>query len=180
MVLKFVTSIVFVCAISFVHDLDQGPLLENYKQKITKQLKSCLKQDVPLQSFENLNFDLHNLEAYRISSKNVKGYLFIKEVKACSLNGCTSKSTISDQLNSEYYDISVLVDEEKTIQSIKILDYFSDYGYEITSKRYLKKYVGKNLCDFSNSNYIIDGISGATISYNGLINSMSEFCELTP
>jgi len=113
--------------------------------------------------------------SYALTTQNLKN-----TNSKISLKQKIPDSTKQDQLNSEYYDLSVFVDANKTIQSIKVLDYFSDYGYEITSKRYLKKYVGKTLCDFSTKSDLVDGISGATMSYNGLVNSLIEFCELTP
>ena len=181
MVLKSILSLVsLLCLLHWGGN--EGPLFQNYKSKINKQLKSSMKEEFKEDSFENMNFDFHNLEGYKINcnqTNKLKGYLFLKEVKACSLNGCVAKDQKVDNLNSEYYDISVLTSPDMTIQSIKILDYFSDYGYEISSKKYLKKYQGKRLCEFAQEDELVDGISGATISYNGLVNSLIEFCELT-
>jgi len=174
------TVVSFLCLLHWGGN--EGPLFQNYKSKINKQLKSCMKEEFRNDSFENMNLDFHNLEGYRINCSQTdqqKGFLFLKEVKACSLNGCVAKSKKVDNLNSEYYDISVVTTSDLTIQSIRILDYFSDYGYEISSKKYLKKYQGKQLCDFATQDKLVDGISGATISYNGLVNSLIEFCELS-
>jgi len=179
MVLKFFISILIVLLMSSDNSIE-GPLLTNYKSKIKKEL-NAIKDNNDIQiTYENLNLDYHNIEAYTLNDdqEQLSGYLFIKEVKACSLNGCIAKTSNLDDIGSEYYDIAVLADKHKVIKSVKVLDYFSDYGYQITSKKYLKKYRGKNLCDFQTSNSVIDGISGATISYNALISSLGEFCEL--
>jgi len=179
MVLKYLVSIIIIFSTSLIESPYKGPLLSNYESAIFKQL-SVLKSDQL--NIDKLDLGLHNLEAYTISSRdeNMSAYLFIKEVKACSLNGCIAKTkSKEDKIGSEYYDISVLTDSDKKILSIKVLDYFSDYGYQITSKRYLKKYKHLNLCDFNSTIPKVDGISGATISYNGLINSLIEFCNLT-
>jgi len=118
-----------------------------------------------------------SIEAYAITKdEKLLGYCMIKEVKACSLNGCVAQNVINDNLASEYYDLAVFTDGSKKILSIRVLDYFSDYGYEITSKRYLAQYHQKNLCDFSLDHPQVDGISGATISYNALIASLGDFC----
>lgn len=179
MVLKYLITVFCILSVSTDH-LTDGPLLKNYKSKIKKELKSISSDTGGSVNLINLNLEFHNLEAYSLvdQEENINGYLFIKEVKACSLNGCLAKSKEVDTVGSEYYDISVLTDKNKTIKSIKVLDYFSDYGYQITSKRYLKKYAGKNLCDFQPDNPLIDGISGATISYNALISSLTEFCNI--
>jgi len=180
MVLKYIVSI-FLLSIFAPDNLTEGPLLINYKSKIKKEIKSISSNEESALTFKNLNLEFHNVEAYSLwdESDQISGYLFIKEVKACSLNGCVAKSKdIDSTLGSEYYDISVLTNKDKVIQSVKVLDYFSDYGYQITSKKYLKKYRGKSLCEFQQNTAQVDGISGATISYNALISSLDEFCEL--
>lgn len=179
MVLKYSLFTLFLFAGQYFN-LTEGPLLTNYKSKIHKQVKALVEDKKGKTTLSNLNLDFNNLEGYSISvqGSNLKGFVFIKEVKACSLNGCTAKSIKTDNVGSEYYDISVVTDKHKVIQSIKVLDYFSDYGYQITSKKYLRKFEGKQLCDFSTDQDLVDGISGATISYSALITSLEEFCGL--
>ena len=136
MVLKYIISI-FIISLFANDNLTEGPLLKNYKSKIKKEIKTISSKDGSM-SFKNLNLDFHNVEGYSLWSQEdqLSGYIFIKEVKACSLNGCVAKSKIQDNVGSEYYDISVLIDENKIIQSVKVLDYFSDYGYQITCLLY--------------------------------------------
>lgn len=67
---------------------------------------------------------------------------------------------------------------ELRILNIKVLNYFSDYGYEMTSNRYLKQYRTKKLCQFAENPALVDGISGATISCIALVMSLEEFCDL--
>ena len=151
-----------------------GPLLTTYKSKIEKEVSSAFQK-----SKGTLSKKVHNksIEIYNVTSAGaIIGYACLKEVKSCALNGCSKKS--ANNLGSEYYDIAVFTDLDKNIISIKVLDYFSDYGYEITSKRYLKKYREKSLCAFSTKQIPVDGISGATISYNALVSSLGEFCDL--
>lgn len=180
MVLKCIVLALFF-TIGLNTNVTEGPLLANYKSKIKKQVKQLVDSDHNKTQLTNLNLEFNNLEGYRVlapDSELLVGYLFIKEVKACSLNGCTAKSVKVEDLSSEYYDISVLTDTDKRIISIKVLDYFSDYGYQITSKKYLRKYIDNQLCDFKMDQDIVDGVSGATISYNALITSLGEFCDL--
>lgn len=182
MVLKY---IIIFSLLSLCSKSTNGPLLSQYRSKIKKEITSKLDLNKSEYTLENIDIDKQNIEVYSIfTQSNVTGYAFIKEVKACSLNGCISSkpNTDDDDTGSEYYDIFVLTDMNKNIKSIKVLDYFSDYGYEITSKRYLKKYIGASLCQFSSSQDTkipVDGISGATISYNALVTTLGECCDLT-
>ncbi|MBT8233664.1 MAG: FMN-binding protein [Bacteroidia bacterium] len=109
--------------------------------------------------------------------KNFQGHILIAEVAACNLGGCSSFENVKKDKNSEYFDLLLILNKEEEIVTIKILDYFSDYGYEITSKNYLKKYLGKQPCDFKNEIDGIDAISGATISSYALEGMISTMCE---
>lgn len=103
-------------------------------------------------------------------------YLFLNEVRSCNLNGCTgSLSNNTQELEGEYFDLAILLDQSGDIKFVKMLDYFSDYGYEIGSKRYLSEYIGKNVC--SENIESVDGISGATVSYNALQQSIFDACS---
>ena len=178
MVLKTIIFVLF-SSILMVQD-GAGALFSKYEVKLKKEILKIFK-DKTNDDFtvENLKFESKFLEVYSISSpENPEGFLFVKEVKACSLNGCVSIEVINDNIASEYFDISVITDKDLNIQSVKVLDYFSDYGYEISSRRYLKQFSQKNLCEISAETPQVDGISGATISYNALINSIEEFCTI--
>ena len=71
------------------------------------------------------------------------------------------------------YDYVVIFDKNLIITQIKILIYREDHGGEISSKRWLKQFLG-----FEKNNHIIykkdiAGISGATISAVSLTNSVN-------
>ena len=178
MVLNTSKLLVFLATFLFIGN--SGPLRQQYDSKISKDLVKLFDA----KKTDNLQLDQiataeKSIEAYSITKQDrLVGYCVIKEVKACSLNGCVAQDVINDNLASEYYDLAVFTDDSKKILSIRVLDYFSDYGYEITSKRYLAQYHQKNLCDFSLEHPQVDGISGATISYNALIASLGDFCTV--
>jgi len=172
MVLNYLHLLVLLGVL--VSGAPEGRLLSQYKAKVHKKLFKSFEttQNISLTSLETKET---TLELYQVKSQFKKiGYLALREVKACSLNGCSSGDRKINNLASEYYDIAVLLDQELNISQIVVLDYFSDYGYEISSKRYLKQYQGKNLSDFSLNTPMVDGISGATISYDALIVSLEE------
>ena len=177
MVLKTIL-IVFISSVLLVQD-GAGDLFTKYEIKLKKEIQKIFddsKEDEII--IENLKFQSDFIEIYSIfTSNNPEGFLFVKEVRACTLNGCSSVDVKNNNIASEYFDISVITDKDMNIESVKVLDYFSDYGYEISSKRYLRQFKKKNLCDITSEKPQVDGISGATISYNALINSIEEFCS---
>ncbi len=158
----------------------QRAIFKQYQKKIHKLVNKSLDLDKKaVLNFDMISSNGKSTEGYQIILDNqALGYLFLKQVKSCTLNGCLGNEKLTDNIQSEYFDIAVTLDQDKNILSIKVLDYFSDYGYEISSKRYLKKYQGYSICDFSTANSAVDGVSGATVSYNALIGSLGEFCVL--
>ncbi len=155
----------------------QSDILEQYDKQVKKTIKKVYKQE---------HHELKKIEQgfYEIITKESSlGYILLDEVAACHLGGCPSsvgldlaKETSSIQ-GSEYFDVLVLLDKDKTILKIKILNYFSDYGYEVTSKKYLEKFQGKSICEFSSSTDGVDAISGATISSMALEGFLGLHCN---
>jgi len=146
-----------------------------------KQIEKTIKKELKLDQEFNLRLESDST-FYSIWEDTVlKGYIKVTEVAACHLGGCVSafdiKARENEGLGSEYFDALFLLDVEMTIVKIKILDYFSDYGYEVNSRRYLKKFEGKNVCDFAAGKDGIDGISGATISSMALEGVLALMCE---
>jgi len=151
-------------------------LIDKYFDKVKDYYED---HDLSLKEYTVLLEDKTVKEFYSVkNAKNqVESYFLISQVAACSLGGCTSLDEKSKTLSSEYFDLLVILDESKNIQYLKILDYFSDYGYEVTSKRYLKKFKNKNVCSFFEETDGIDAISGATVSSQALEYTLSLLCE---
>jgi len=66
------------------------------------------------------------------------------------------------------FDYYIIFDKKVDILKIEILKYRENYGAEICSKRWLKKFINISTNDYAEYNKKIDGISGATISVNSL------------
>lgn len=155
----------------------QSPILGQYDKQVNKTIKKTFKQ-------EHDDLQMIKKGYYEILSQETSlGYLLLDEVAACHLGGCPSSVGVdlaqnnSAALGSEYFDVLVLLDQDKTILKIKILNYFSDYGYEVTSKKYLEKFEGKSVCDFSSATDGVDAISGATISSMALEGFLGIYCK---
>lgn len=152
-------------------DTPKGELLMKYDKEVRKGISKNLK----IKDFDLLRREFKQGEAYSITKNEVaQGLIFVSEVAACNLGGCPSYKKVESDVSSEYFDMMVILDKRHNIRYIKILDYFSDYGYEITSKKYLKRFIGKNISSFQDESDDIDAISGATISSYALEGMLSQ------
>lgn len=166
---------IILCLFSLLTIQDK-PLLEQYNKEVYKTIKK---------TYEENHFELLMEEqgCYLVQAETTSlGYILLAEVAACHLGGCTAPSaeksatTTTAPVSAEYFDVLVILDHDKTILKVKILNYFSDYGYEVTSKKYLNKYKGKNVCDFVAGSQEVDAISGATISSLALEGFIGQYC----
>ena len=71
------------------------------------------------------------------------------------------------------FDYMVVFDKNHKIVFTKVLIYREDYGFEITSRRWLKQFLGKSTEDQLVYKKDIDAISGATISANSMTKEMN-------
>lgn len=149
-------------------------LYDKYEKTVDKELK----KQFSLKDFrlEPKPFEGGELFSVISDQDESMGYVLISEVAACNLGGCPAYKAAETNTASEYFDMLAVLDQDSQIISIKILDYFSDYGYEITSKKYLKKFKGHKVCQFYDDVDEIDAISGATISSLALEGKLSQLC----
>ena len=66
------------------------------------------------------------------------------------------------------FDYYIIFNSEAEILKIEILQYRENYGAEICSKNWLKKFINISTNTYPKYNHKIDGISGATISVNSI------------
>lgn len=147
-------------------------LFELYEKELNKQVEKVFESDNL--SYKNVNNEAGELMELIEGNEKI-GYLYIAEVASCHLGGCSFLES-TKVAESEYFDLMVLLNIDQKIIKIKILDYFSDYGYEVTSKKYLKKFMGLTPCDFSTQQDGVDSVSGATISSYALEGNLALLC----
>lgn len=152
-----------------------------YKSSIHKLIKKRLDiKSFDIEYLKSLDKNNSFLEKYLIKDlkSDKRFYLYCGPVVTCDLGGCTASKFVKSNTNSkEYFDILIIHDEAKVIKQIKVLNYLSDFGYEVTSKAYLKKFNNHNVCNFSFENSAVDAISGATISSDAIISSIESICD---
>lgn len=88
----------------------------------------------------------------------------------CKIGGCNINAEKMDEF--EVFYLYSLYNRQGHLIDLKILDYQSDHGYEITSKWWLKQFVKhqESVYEYSKN---IDAISGATTSVRSTIKEMN-------
>jgi len=137
------------------------------------------KADLELDLF----FDGNSL--YRLLEKEeLQGYLLLRRGFGCKIGGCGDASLQGEgQLCSanggayEVFDYALILDTSMTILKVLVVDYPGDYGYEITSKGWLKQFIGYKGKPIRYGKEI-DAISGATISANSITSDIVAVHEM--
>ena len=101
-------------------------------------------------------------------------YVFVGRVNSCRTGGCSNSSKIQANPESEYFEYCIFFDSEKTVKQVEVFNYQATHGYEITSKGWLKQFIGFSGKDSLEVNKNIDGISGATISVFAITDDVQQ------
>jgi len=149
----------------------QYTLPTKYEKKINKEIEKIWDTSIEKEQItisENRSFN-EEASLFKLKSKDsLIGFLYFNKVNACKKGGCDSneESLFTDKYDHFYY--LVLFDPNLLILKVKIIDYQSDYGYEITGSGWLKQF-NKKSADMLHYGKEIDAISGATVSANSLL-----------
>ncbi len=133
----------------------------NYNHKsIAKELQRIWSYEGNKEEMTLLNSE-SMFEGKYFSLENV-GYLYVGRVKSCRVGGCS----IDHEVNGlrEYFDYFICFNGAGIVQDVKVFNYAATHGQEVSSRGWLKQFIG-----FSSKNELevgknIDSISGATIS----------------
>jgi hypothetical protein len=105
-------------------------------------------------------FDEDNL--FKITANNLfLGYAYIAKARS----------------KTAKFDYLVLLDTDLVVKKAKVLVYREEYGGEISSKRWLKQFIGKSKNDTVKYQEDIIAISGATISVRSMTKAMNDLLE---
>ena len=133
--------------------LNAQSFLESNGKKIHKELNKWSE------SFNDLEFikEIEKREYYSINLKDGKtgNILVLSSAKG----------------RFDHFDIMTIICSGK-IEFIKVIKYRSEYGAEITNKKWLSQFYQKDTKEFV-FRKDIDAVSGATFSANGLINEIN-------
>lgn len=112
-----------------------------------------------------------------IDSDTLIGYFVYNQAAACRPGGCAS---FDPKTNKDAYDpfyIGVIYDAHGMIHRVKILDYYSEYGMQITRKKWLRQFEKKSGCDYQ-EDVVLDGVTGATISAQSFLYKIKGNCNI--
>jgi hypothetical protein len=124
-----------------------------------------------MQVFNENNF----YELYKLDS--LIGYMSFNRANSCRVGGCVAFDSLNKGSNFDPFYFATIYKVDMSIRKMKILEYYSDYGYEVSSKKWLRQFIGKSSCE-KNLDDKIDGISGATISVKSLIQEVEGNCDV--
>jgi Na+-translocating ferredoxin:NAD+ oxidoreductase RnfG subunit len=153
---------IFIAFLTFM--LVSFEIPKNLQKKVSKEIKTTYNIEeytlTNVKVSDKLNSSLATKISddnfYKITSANkVLGYVF--------LDRAPSKTAEFDYL--------ILLDVSGTIKKANVLIYREEYGGEIGSTRWLRKFIGKTTQDNLEYKNNIDAISGATISVRSMINA---------
>ncbi len=122
---------------------------------------------------ESVNGKFFRIEA---ANANRYKYLYIGRVHSCRAGSCI---LVQDQsVETEYFDYYMLLDDNKTVQNVKIFNYQATHGHEVTAKGWLKQFIGYNGSEPLQVDKNIDAISGATISVHAITSDIEQKTEM--
>ena len=155
------------------------PYPNGYEKKINKELKKMWSDEEITKELitlpDSLSLGKNNHLFYLKSNDSIIGLLNINKVNACKIGGCTKPGPLSLGRYDHFFYMTIF-DVNHKILKVKVLDYQSEYGYEICGKNWLKQFIGKKGCEISYGNDI-DAISGATVSGNAIVSDVQLLCD---
>ena len=173
-----------VSAVLSIKNNDLDAQMPDFHKKIEKTIKKTWKgQAVKAEIFDvkKEGFTFPDRQLYYLKENGKKiGILVINKAYGCHIGGCDdvdeSRMSISSTAYEDFY-YAIFFNLDLTIKLVKVLEYDSEYGYEICAKRWLQQFVGNKGCDLQ---YMkdIDGISGATVSAQSIVSDIDNLCWL--
>jgi len=156
---------VLALLLSILPSLSGPSLYTRFQKKIMKQVALLFEGEVTLHKDPHLNASRSSrpveLLLIETSGGSQVGYLILSEAPS----------------KVEKFSYMVIFNQNGVILAVSILQYRENYGGEISSKRFLRQFVGKTNGKQMSLNQDIDGISGATISAMSITRAIREDSE---
>lgn len=178
---KYILSLIAFSFFSFT--VSQSPVLTSkVRKKIHKTITNLWNSDevamveVPYSKKMESEKFFREHSVFEIKEGNeTKGYMCLRRIHGCKLGGCEAGGNTDNPIFDpnyeedafETFDYILLVNRDMEVIHVEVVDYPGEYGYEVSSKNWLKQFIG-----YKGENWAygkdIDGISGATISANSI------------
>lgn len=118
---------------------------------------------------DSIQKDVQQFHTIIVDGKHV-GYACYTTAFGCRIGGCAAPTNPNVQ-SYETFDYMVVYDTNLSIIKVEVAEYSGQYGYEICRAKWLEQFIGSTLGFELNKN--IDGISGATVSAQYLIDDLN-------
>lgn len=142
--------------------------------KLQKKVDKVIKSTFEVESFSFNAFTISPKITEEVPSKFQSDNFF--EIKTSDkLLGYAYVAKASSKTAD--YDYLVLIDAELVVVKAKVLIYREEYGGEISSRRWLRQFIGKTQDDEFRYGDNIDAIAGATISVRSMTNAMNDLMK---
>ncbi len=156
-------------------------LPQKYSKKIHRTVKKVFSEKgivfdvIEIEDSLRLTADFQIFELKK-QSKTI-GYITLNRTNACRVGGCSRPTTNAKSTAYEKFYYLCIFDSSLGILKVKVLEYESEYGYEITARGWLKQFEKANLKQFKYGENI-DALSGATVSAQSIINDINQQVSL--
>lgn len=144
---------------------------------LQKKIKKQISKTFDIDEFEMMsivadsNSYAHDFFEIKNLQNEMIGYGMVTLTNGCKIGGCDAIQHADDAEYEQFY-FSTLYHANGKIANVKVLEYNSERGYEITAKNWLKQFIGKRGGNLK-VNQEIDAISGATVSVNSIVNEIN-------
>ena len=166
----------FICLSTSWSSTYNNAIPKNFQKKINKLLKKNFGNESI--NIEAISLSIPDKSFYYLRhEKELLGIMVIAKAHGCHVGGCDVGQSNSNAKYEDFWYV-VIFDLESKIKAIKILEYESEYGYEICSKNWLKHFQGHTGCELKYGSKQIDAISGATVSGQSIVTDINNLCWL--
>ena len=127
-------------------------------KKINKEVSKVFNiEDFKLETIETDKTKDVNGDFFIIKTQEIIGYCYLGKIY-------TSRGSNSNNDDAEFFQYFILFNKDKKIEKVTIHKYEASYGQEITSRSWLKQFIGYNGKHNLRIGKEIDAMSGATLS----------------
>ena len=142
-------------------------------EKILKKINKEIRSNYPSIIIEKISIDTidHNIG----SNNGYKFYSYYLEHNNTKVGTIFYTQALG---RFDLFDFLVIFNNESVIKKVKVIQYLSPHGGEISSKGFLKQFLNKP--DAEDYRYLkeINGISGATISGNAITKEINRLHKI--
>ena len=157
---------------------EQVDIPKNFEKSVNRKLtKHFNSENITLTKSRELmnSATKSNTPYYSVLNEKdeLLAYFVFNITDACSFGGCSiSKEPKSSSVFHDKIYYYVLLNTDFTVNDIRVLEHESSYGMQIGTRYWLKQFFNTSPGNYK-LNENIDGISGATVSVQAMIDDLN-------